>query len=288
MPDGWLDTELPNDRAKRCGVTSSGYGFKEAHLAPSEMEEWYARNDMRRYGADISKDYNTFPLRSDLHFLFDKRLAFVIAPKQRRVPPATSSTETPGNSAETAGTSAETRKADWVLHVIHTDGSEIWPEHHNTVVRSLHPQAQPYLLARLAWAVIPDVKGFLTASFDRKVVRLKASPSSGYEEVIIAGAALMDAYGGGGDKAAKPKTPGSSSRKRRKTGSIPGEKGDSIDGSSDNSGDDSDFWDDVGSEAVHTMRKVSCERAPDDTSNGQKLRREVEMELRNSAMGIVE
>ncbi len=192
IPDWPLPRHLVS--SGRCGITNMSIPIDEAYLIPQEEELWFVHQGISRYAEsrqDIDDQYNILPLRVDIHKYFDKRL-FVIVPK-----PTSSGLQ-------------------YTTHVLSNVAAEIWPEHHNILVNSLDPAAQPFLFARFAWAIIFSVKAFITAGTPRHVVRLHTSsdPQKGeifrqYKSERLSGPELYKAYGGGGAKTAGPAPKGS-------------------------------------------------------------------------------
>jgi hypothetical protein len=85
---------------------------------------------------------NRVPLRPDMHGSFDKRW-FAIVPK---------ATVTEGGG----------QTFQYVTHILSDCAAELWPEYHNTLVQYIDQRSRPYLLARFAWAILLNVKPFVT------------------------------------------------------------------------------------------------------------------------------
>jgi hypothetical protein len=145
---------------------------------------------MHRYGTrlhDIDNVANILPLKPDIHDCFDNRW-LIIVPKVGTHPPS-----------------------KYVSHILSADAAELWPTYHNVIVQNLHPVSRPYLFARFAWAVIFQVKTFVTSGISRHVVRIRVTTDTNGEEKIerkkefLSGRELINSYGGGGLKSATPK-----------------------------------------------------------------------------------
>jgi HNH endonuclease len=103
---------------------------------------------MGRYGRELLRNIdepaNILPLKVDLHRCFDKRW-FAIIPKS-------------------IGISAP-YSPQYVTHILLQGAAELWPTYHNTLVQYLHENAHCYLFARFAWAILLQVKPFISAAF---------------------------------------------------------------------------------------------------------------------------
>lgn len=221
IPSSWSRMVPPVLRDRRCRVTNVSYPLEDAHLVLKEEEVWYRRNEMDRYSygsfRDINNARNILPLRPDIHIIFDDR-HFVIVPKVTE-----------------AGTFQH------VTHIISSKVADYWPSHHNTIVQCLSEESQPYLFARFAWAILLQVKHFVTDGQSRAVrIRTTTIGIDGVEGVeykteFLTGPRLKKEYGGGGSQAATP------FKKRSRTGSVMEEE-DSIESSSEDEDVDS-MWD---------------------------------------------
>ncbi|KAL7967090.1 hypothetical protein HDV63DRAFT_383706 [Trichoderma sp. SZMC 28014] len=164
-----------------CPLSGFSYALKMAHIIPREEYAWFAKNEMSS-DRNINNSGNIIPLRKDLHKCFDDRW-FVIIPKP---------------------TSSGTR---YVTHVLSLHAAEIWPDYHNIELRCLmQPYGRNFLFARFAWAIIQQVKGFVTNGVQRKVARIITKQSGQVEYLVsdVGGPLLQHLYGGGGSRSATP------------------------------------------------------------------------------------
>ena len=247
IPDIWPKASLlSNPVATRCVITNCSYSVESAHLVPEEEAVWYDQNGMWTYGesdlSDINSMTNRVFLRPDMRRCFDKRW-FAIVPKA-------SVTEGGGQSFQ------------YVTHILSEYAAELWPEYHNILVQHVDQKSHPYLLARFAWAILLNVKPFVTQAVSRYVIRLQTDSSGKVQRKaeLVTGLALQGSYGGGGTKAATPK--------RRKPATATPAEDDSL--STDSSSDDSDAdWGDRGNRKRRPMS--SEETAPDVEALRQSL-----------------
>jgi HNH endonuclease len=189
IPDSWpqVSTSPP---IRRCAISNFSFAIDEAHLVPQEEALWYQRNDMRRYGdailCDIDNSTNIIPLKTDLHRCFDNRW-FAIIPKVMK-------TTIP-------------HSPQYVTHILRREAVELWPTYQNIIVQYLDETARPYLFARFAWAILLQVKPFITDDLPRHVIRIKISDEDKieYKKELLSGPQLKTCYGGGGSKGATPK-----------------------------------------------------------------------------------
>lgn len=198
IPEFWPEAPHSFPPTSRCAITNVSFAIKGAHLVPREEGLWYNRNGMTKYGSglgDIDNAANILPLRRDLHRCFDDRW-FAVVPKTPEV--------------------GSTAAAQYVTHILSRDAAELWPEYHHIIIQSLHGRSRPYLFARFAWAVLLQVKPFITAGWPRHVIRahiINDQSKMEYRADHLNGPQLQDIYGGSGSKAATPRkrkfTPGS-------------------------------------------------------------------------------
>jgi HNH endonuclease len=189
IPDSWpqVSTSPPT---RRCAISNFSFSIDGAHLVPQEEALWYQRNDMRRYGdavlCDIDNSTNIIPLKTDLLRCFDNRW-FAIIPKVMK-------TTIP-------------HSPQYVTHILRREAVELWPTYQNIIVQYLDGKARPYLFARFAWAILLQVKPFITDDLPRHVIRIKISDEDKieYQKELLSGPQLKAYYGGGGSKGATPK-----------------------------------------------------------------------------------
>lgn len=150
VPSISSSSQAVKDRDGGCCLTGYRDCIERAHLCPRSENEWFGQQEMDRYnisrslvGAALVDDTaNALTLRADVHQLFDSA-TFVFAPKQ----------------------------GAWVAHFL-VPTADLGPEYHNTIVdipRSVHPA---HILARLAWAVFPQVRNFLIRG-EKRLVSIK-------------------------------------------------------------------------------------------------------------------
>lgn len=143
-------SQAVRDRDKSCRLTAYHDGIVRAHLTPRSEVEWFIQQEMDRYNisrslvgkALVDDTSNALALRHDVHIFFD------------------------------AGGFIFTRKlGEWVPHFL-IPSYNLGPEYHNTCTdlpASVHPA---FLLARIAWAVLPSVQNFLLRG-ERRLVSLR-------------------------------------------------------------------------------------------------------------------
>jgi HNH endonuclease len=189
IPDSWPQVST-STATRRCAISNFSFAIDGAHLVPQEEALWYRRNDMRRYGGtilcDIDNSTNIIPLKTDLRRCFDNRW-FAIVPKVMKptIP----------------------HSPQYVTHILQGEAAELWPTCQNIIVQYLRPMARPYLFARFAWAVLLQVKPFITDDLPRHVIRIQISEEDKieYKKELLSGPQLKACYGGGGSKGATPK-----------------------------------------------------------------------------------
>ncbi|KIW92546.1 uncharacterized protein Z519_06393 [Cladophialophora bantiana CBS 173.52] len=95
----------------------------------------------------------------------------------------------------------------YVTHIPQRQAAELWPIHHNITVQYLDSAARPYLFAHFAWAILLQVKPFVTASFSRHVIRISTNGEGKAEYKLehLSGLQLQDYYGGRESQGATPK-----------------------------------------------------------------------------------
>ena len=164
-----------------CCITTTFHALQQVHIIPKDVTLWYITNGIERYSltvAGINDTKNLIQMRSDIHYIFDDRW-FVIIPKYD----------------------------NYRVHCINDLAGEV--DIHDILLQNLRPKTQPLLLARFAWAILLQVKPFITSGHARKV-RIRQQGKSVWETLELSGRDLSAQYGGGGSKAATP-----ASRKRR-------------------------------------------------------------------------
>ena len=248
IPDSW--PQVPTSSlTRRCGISNFSYAVQGAHLVPQEEALWYQRNNMERYGdaiiRDIDNPANIVMLKADFHICFDNRW-FAITPK-------TMETTTP-------------HSPQYVTHILRANAAELWPTYHNTIVQSLNERARPYLFARFAWAVLLQVKPFITAGFSRHGIRIQISDEDKieYKEELLSGPQLKAYYGGGGSQRATPV------KKRSKTGSMADDDGGPVGSSSeDGNVNMDDDWEDM-MNGWERRKKISSETAVEEDNQAHR------------------
>lgn len=177
VPETWQQaTTQPRDHSLRntvaerdgnCRLTAHREVAEMAHVVPKSEADWYTRNGMSRYAElsrragdqTISSASNMILLRSDVHTLWDNR-DFAFVPKGLPLDvPDVPEFEQSGHS---------TGSAMFVAHVLH-ESDELLANYHNVAARPLMIPAE-YLLARLAWAVLYQIRPFLQADCSRMLV----------------------------------------------------------------------------------------------------------------------
>jgi hypothetical protein len=130
----------------------------------------------------IHNSANIFSLRRDIHTCFDNR-HFTIVPKAFVL---------------TLG------PPQYVVHVLSNNkiAAEYWPICHHCLVENLPIFCRPYLFARFAWAILFNVKPFVTSGIPRHVVVQTEGKDNDveYSEKVLDGAQLIASHGGGGSQ----------------------------------------------------------------------------------------
>jgi hypothetical protein len=264
IPDFWPQVSaVPRPQmssapaTRHCGISNFSFAIDEAHLVPQEEALWYQRNDMGRYEdailCDINNPSNIIPLKTDLHRCFDNRW-FAIIPKVIK-------TTTP-------------HSVQYVTHILRAQAAELWQLYHNTVVQYLNNKARPYLFARFAWAILLQIKPFITADFPRHAIRIQISGEGKieYKEQLFSGLQLKSFYGGGGSKRATP------INKRSGTGSVMGDDRESSSEDGDINMDDN--WEDtVGGWEQHGKRRQISSQTTVEEDNQARLLAELKTHL---------
>ncbi|KAK4889768.1 hypothetical protein LTR27_011480 [Elasticomyces elasticus] len=153
-------TAAVQERDKTCRLTNHREIAEYAHIIPKSERNWFARNGMGRYGnlrrctgEDRQDDSdNIILLRSDVRDMWDNH-DFVFVPKSAF----------DGLSAGFTG-----HCNAFVAHVLH-GSTELLALYHNLETQPLAVPSQ-YLMARLAWAIFPDMQDFLSADQKRLLV----------------------------------------------------------------------------------------------------------------------
>ncbi|KAI0190183.1 hypothetical protein EV127DRAFT_365495 [Xylaria flabelliformis] len=154
------DLELAPD-ATRCCITKSQLAVEDFHLIPSDKQQWFRHNGMKRYchiGTGekyaIDDNRNIVRLNSNLHRLFDQRL-FVVAPK----PPYA-----------------------FAIHVLNNDGAarEFAHSYHNVPIHTQYREGicREFLFARFAYNVFPLLRDFFNPELPREVIVYKENMHS--------------------------------------------------------------------------------------------------------------
>ncbi|KAK1762932.1 hypothetical protein QBC33DRAFT_480697 [Phialemonium atrogriseum] len=206
LPEYWPAQPSPTKDSPACAVTGVSWATKSAHLVPREEHVWYIENSMSEYAAGMGgtgaidpNPANIIPLRRDIHRCFDKRW-FAIVPK----PYPSHDPSLPGFTTQ------------YVTHLLTAEAAEIWPEQHYVSPNNLHEECTPYLFARFAWAILLQVKPFITSGKDRVVIYVDDPKAEDrvFKTGWLKGAELNRRYGGGGEQGAKEKATTPSKRKK--------------------------------------------------------------------------
>jgi len=258
IPDSWPQVSTTTFLG-RCAISNFSFAVEGAHLVPKNEVLWYQKNDMGRYGDAILNDINNLiniaPLKADLHKCFDDRW-FAIVPKVIE----TTTSHSP----------------QYVTHILRMQAAELWPAYHNITIQHLDKMARPYLFARFAWAILLQVKPFITSGFSRYVIRISTSDEDKieYKQEHLSGLQLQNYYGGGGSQAATPL--------KRKTGSVADED-DPVGSSSEDSDVDMDNdWDDMTSEWQQQGKETRKQKSSETTveeDNRERLLAELKTHL---------
>ena len=260
IPDFWPQVSASSISCQRCGISNSSLAVEGAYIVPGEEAAWYLRNEMGIYAPglvrDINNPANILPLKADIHKCFDKRM-FAIVPK---VP----DTSTP---------------PQYVTHILLGEAAEFWPACHNTLVQYLPGRAHPYLFARFAWAILLQVKTFITAGSSRWVFRISTNEKGEIEQKKehINGPLLNAYYAGGGSARATP-------MKRSRSGTTPSSNGSLVESGE---GSDVDMDSDWRDEWEHRGEPVSTETTIDGNDKASllaKLRTQLEEVLCNTQL----
>jgi hypothetical protein len=220
---------------------------------PKEEAQWYRNNEMERYGSalgSIDNPRNLVRLRVDMHRCFDSRwLTFVPKVTQASTGVASSS--------------------QFVTYILMDDAAELWPTYHNVLVPSLSSESFPYLFAHFAWAILLQVRPFITRGFSRRVIRARVHDDGKveYETETLNGSRLMSLYSSGGSKASTPRK-----RKRAEGGSTGLEEDDGELCSEESDVDMDDLWDKTaasGEKRKWSMRRWQQRSSETDADIGE-------------------
>jgi hypothetical protein len=140
-------TSIVTARDLTCRISGMEEACEMAHIIPTQEQEWYDKNSMRRCIGSNQKGIgdvsNMILLRKDLHFIFDaRRLVFV--------PKAAASSDA----------------ACWVAHAM-VWSKDLLARYHNHQLHNISSIPQQYLLARFAWTLFPETEGFLVSGVER-------------------------------------------------------------------------------------------------------------------------
>ncbi|TPX14346.1 uncharacterized protein E0L32_005542 [Thyridium curvatum] len=158
-----------------CCITANLHALEKAYIIPREAQPWYSENGMMAYSTTvlgIDDPDNLLPMRSDIHCIFDDRW-FVIVPKHN----------------------------DYRVYCIDRRAGAL--DIHNIPLQGLRGNIRPLLLARFAWAILLQVKLFITLGHTRKVKIFNHSDCK-WETLEMSGVDLRARYSGGGSKASSP------------------------------------------------------------------------------------
>ncbi|TRX91337.1 hypothetical protein FHL15_007759 [Xylaria flabelliformis] len=176
------DLELAPE-ATRCCITKSQLAVEDFHLIPSDKQQWFRHNGMKRYchiGTGqkyaIDDNRNIVRLSSNFHRLFDQRL-FVIAPK-----PVTVSPDPPSSDPQPPTSTAKDRSYAFAVHVLNNDGAarEFAQSYHNVPIHTQYRKGicREFLFARFAYNVFPLLRDFFNPELPREVIVYKENMHS--------------------------------------------------------------------------------------------------------------
>ena len=119
--------------------------IESAHLVPKEEADWFKVNSMSMYSRNtmLPRDYflddagNGIAFREDIHTSFDQK-NFAIVPKDEK----------------------------WVVHFFRLT-NDYGPKHHNQPIELLGEVSPAFILARLAWTILPLLEQFLQRGLSR-------------------------------------------------------------------------------------------------------------------------
>jgi hypothetical protein len=137
----------------KCQMSASTEAYEKAHILPVQENEWFHANRMDAYifnkrwvgTRGVNDVNNMLLLRADLHTLFDE-YKFVFIPKK-----------------EISSSSGK-----FVSHML-THSRELSQLYHNVQLQSSEKLKPQFLLARLAFSVLPMMEGFLQGNLARKL-----------------------------------------------------------------------------------------------------------------------
>ncbi|KAL8951836.1 MAG: hypothetical protein Q9222_002209 [Ikaeria aurantiellina] len=140
--------------AQQCRVSGRTEQCRTAHVVPVEENEWFHLNHMSDYVLDhqrrsqsaITDVNNLMLVRADLHTSFDKAKKFFFVPKK-----------------------PQKDRSNMVTRLL-SYSDEYTPLYHNILAYSLDPIPRPYLFARFAWAIFPQVEPFLLSRVTRRLI----------------------------------------------------------------------------------------------------------------------
>jgi len=210
---GWADLRIEDEgifgsaeavlaRDQACRMTDSKEGTQAAHIVPKAERQWFALNSMPSYcvldptaGASIiDRSSNGILLRSDIHKLLDTyRLFFV---------PKLSDGET---------------EMSLVAHVT-AISAELLESYQNVRLQELRGISKEYLLARLAYGVLRQLRTFLQSGRDRWLVVQENDGSINMSQYAASACAQFAEDQGDGRSSRSPtKSPSKSPKRRRDT-----------------------------------------------------------------------
>jgi hypothetical protein len=219
---------------------------------------------MGRYGPGmqdtIHNSGNILSLRRDIYTCFDNRL-LTILPK--------AFAPTPGSP-------------QYIVHFLSNNdiAAEYWPTYHHCLVQYLSMCSRPYLFARFAWAILFNVKKFVTSGITRHVV-VRTGGKDGkveYDKKVLNGAQLIASYGDGGSRGSK------ASGKRSRTDSMMEIDEDSLESSSEDWNMDNTWV--TGWRGEKRRQQYSSEETAPDIGP-QQLPADVEGELRDTLAKVI-
>ena len=210
---GWADLRIEDEgilgsaeavlaRDQACRLTNSKEAIQAAHIIPKAERQWFAINSMPSYclldptaGASIiDRSTNGILLRSDIHRLWDTyRLFFV--PKS----------------------SDDGTVTNLVAHVT-AISAELLELYHNVPLQELRGISKEYLLARLAYGVLRQLRTFLQSGRDRWLIVQGNDGSVKMNQYAASACAQFAEDQGDGRSSRSPtKSPSKSPKRRRDT-----------------------------------------------------------------------
>lgn len=166
LPPGWLPVSHDNpgerlpipaassmtayvkQRDQGCPITGDRDQIERAHLCPRHEGVWFRANNMKRYNRNqnladaylLDDGTNGLALRPDVHTEFDDA-GFIFTRKQQH----------------------------WVVHFLR-ETYNLGPTYHNAIVGLKEEISPEFLLARMAWAILPRVRTFVDVGPKRTVI----------------------------------------------------------------------------------------------------------------------